>query len=143
MDHVFVVSDIYDAVIPPYRRPSLMGRAFRRWFPNWWRPPANVMVFEHADGDWDTAHCIGDPTRAWRVTPDGPVDIDTTTAIDTSSVGPWYRDSSVFRFCISPDGKRLIYSRLNGPRAGIGAVYDIRLVDGRPKLVNPQCRWRA
>ena len=136
-------SDILVLVIPPFREPSSIGRTFRRWFPNWWRPSTDVIVFEHSDGDWDRAHCTGDPIRAWRVTPDGPVEIPTDTEIDRSSVGPWFRSSSVFRFCVSNDFTRIIYSRLHGPRAGSGATYTIRSENGNITLGNPTSQWRA
>ena len=136
-------SDILALVVPPFREPSRVGRTLRQWFPNWWRPPTDVIVFQHSDGDWDRAHCTGDPIRGWRVTPDGPVEIPTDTEIDKSSVGPWYRSAAVFRFCVSSDFTRIIYSRLHGPRAGSGATYAIRQTNGEVSLADPTAQWRA
>ena len=136
-------SDILALVVPPFREPSRVGRTLRQWFPNWWRPPTDVIVFQHSDGDWDRAHCTGDPIRGWRVTPDGPVEIPTDTEIDKSSVGPWYRSAADFRFCVSSDFTRIIYSRLHGPRAGSGATYAIRQTNGEVSLADPTAQWRA
>ena len=136
-------SDILALVVPPFREPSRVGRTLRQWFPNWWRPPTDVIVFEHSDGDWDRAHCIGEPIRAWRVTPDGPVEVPTNIEIDKSSVGPWYRSAAVFRFCVSSDFTRIIYSRLHGPRAGSGSTYTLRQNNGDILLADPTAHWRA
>ena len=143
LEITIVHSDILALVIPPFREPSFIGRTLRRWFPNWWRPPTDIIIFEHSDGDWDRAHCTGDPIRAWRVTPNGPVEIPSDTEIDRSSVGPWFRSCSVFRFCVSSDFTQIIYSRLHGPRAAPGAIYAIRTDNGNVTLANPTSQWRA
>ena len=101
-----------------------------------------MIVYEHSDGDWDLCTCAGDPIRAWKITPDGPLEIDATTKINQPSVGPWFRNFSIWRFCISPDHTRIIISRLDGPRAGGGGVYKIEYRNDCVELVNPTYkRW--
>jgi hypothetical protein len=143
LEAVVATSEIYRAVIPRWREQSWLSRTLRGWFPNWWRPPLGVIVYEYVDGDWDGARCAGDPVRAWRVSPTGPLEIQPSTEIKQSCVGPWYREYSIIRFCVSTDRARIILSHVDGPRAGHGAVYDITVRNGQVVFENPKCQWRS
>jgi len=136
-------SDIYDLVIPPWRERSFVGRILARFFPNGSRPPTGVIVYEYSKGDWDGGHCLGDPVQAWRVTPTGPVNIDPETSIEQTSVGPWYSEYAIYRFCLSPDRRKIMCQRIEGPRAGSRTIYDIENRNGRLALTNRMTMARS
>lgn len=79
-----------------------------------------VYIAEYANGDWVTAHCTGDPVRAWAYQGNGFLEIEALGDLDLTN--PIASRTPVIRYCLSEDGQRMIDYRWNGLRAGYGRI---------------------
>jgi hypothetical protein len=83
------------------------------------KPISGVWICQHADGDWDGAHCKGQPQQVWRYDDKGFAPVDHLPELDKSAIAS---TTPVIRFCWNETVGRMIYTEWHGMRAGWGAI---------------------
>jgi hypothetical protein len=84
------------------------------------RPVQGVWVRQYRDGDWETAHCTGEPFQTWRYDAEGFTLVDDIPQLDTKSAIASM--TPIISFCVDEAAERMIYQEWHGVRAGYGAI---------------------
>jgi hypothetical protein len=96
-------------------------------------PPAAIYLTEHSDADWHSMHCDGAIVRAWKQDQDGLTEVPFTD-VDSGELCGHYWQKQLMRFHISPDGQRVLWNDIEGPRRGQLIVFGVRGFPTEPKL---------
>ena len=111
----------------------MLGRIFHRL--GGAKPLIAVFICRHSQGDWTSAHCLGEPADVWRYDAAGLTKVDSLPELDQQSATRSRRP--VIRFCSDDREMRMIYAEVHAPRAGFGQI--LRRKDGR--WVTEQYAW--
>jgi hypothetical protein len=84
-----------------------------------------IYIAEYASGNWDTAHCTGDPVKVWAYRGDDFEEIEALGELDRQY--PIASRTPIIRYCLAGDGQRMIHTTWNGARAGYGHI--LRWID--------------
>ncbi len=100
------------------------------------KPLMAVFICRHAQGDWTSAHCLGEPADVWRYDDAGLTKVDSLPELDQESATRSMRP--VIHFCSDDREVRMIYVEVHAPRAGFGQTLR-RKENGR--WVTEQYAW--
>ena len=79
-----------------------------------------IYIAEYEHGNWDTAHCLGDPVRVWAYRGFELEELEAVGELDQKNAIA--SKTPLIRYCLDENGQRMIYTEWNGRRAGYGCI---------------------